>query len=97
MALEIIKWIGVFYLGRLSALWARNAYLEKKRGELMAYRDHLLDACDILEEKDKEIRNKWQAMVTDISRYDAALDPQDAGKWTEADDIYLNSWKSAEK
>lgn len=97
MLFEIIKWTGVFYLGRLSALWARNRYLEEKRGELNAYREALIDAATVLQNKDKEIRKKWQAMVKDVSMYEAAINPKNSEKWTEADDFYLNSWKSAEK
>ncbi len=97
MLFEIIKWTGVFYLGRLSALWARNRYLEEKRGELDAYREALIDSATVLQNKDAEIRRKWQAMVKDVSMYEAAINPNNSNKWTEADDFYLNSWKSAEK
>lgn len=97
MLFEIIKLIGVFYLGRLSALWVKNRYLEEKRGELDAYREALINAATVLQNKDKEIRKKWQAMVDDISKYEAAINPINSGKWTESDDFYLNSWKSAEK
>lgn len=86
----------MFYLGRLSIRIRYDRHLEQKRQQLMAYRDELLDMATALELKDRQIREKWQNMVTDFSKYQASISG-DTGKWTDMDDIYLDSWKSAEK
>lgn len=87
-----------FALGRHSfAIW-KNSYLEEKRKELIRYHAELLCIERDLEEKDEQIRKKWQAMVSDFSKYQAMAGGfDDTGKWTDMDDIYLNSWGSAEK
>ena len=97
MLVKFVMIFAVFYAGRISANIAKNRYLEEKRGELIAYHQALLDISEQLELKDKTIKQKWQTMVDDISKYQAYVNPEDTGKWTDMDDIYLQSWKSAEK
>ena len=86
-----------FGLGRMSYLVARNRYLEGKKQELLAYHAELLAISEGLDEKDKKIREKWQSLVDDISKYQSMVGGFEKGKWTEMDDVYLNSWKSAEE
>lgn len=95
--LRIFCLLLAFYAGRVSAHVARNKYLEEKKGELIAYHQALLNIAEQLEAKDKAMKQKWQAMVDDFSKYQAYANPDDTGKWTDMDDIYLQSWKSAEK
>lgn len=94
---KVMTYASFYFLGRTSYVWWRNKYLEDKKFELMRYHAKLLAIEEDLEEKDKEIRKKWQRMVDDISKYQAAVDPEDNGKWNEWDDVFLNSWSSAEK
>lgn len=86
-----------FGLGRFSYLVARNRYLEGKKQELLAYHAELLAISEGLDEKDKKIREKWQNLVDDISKYQSMVGGFEKGKWTDLDDVYLNSWKSAEE
>jgi len=86
-----------FGLGRMSYLVARNRYLEEKKQELISYHAQLLEIEEGLEARDKQIRQKWQNLVDDISKYQAMSGGFEKGKWTEMDDVYLNSWKSAEE
>lgn len=95
--IRVMPYFGFYLLGRTSYVWWRNKYLEDKKQELLAYHAQLLSIEQDLEEKDKAIRNKWQRMVEDISKYQAAIDPEDSGKWNEWDDVYFQSWNSAEK
>lgn len=95
--ISIASYVFVFQLGRIVANNFREQYLEDKKQELIEYHAQLLAIADSLEKKDAAIRAKWQTMVDDISKYQYAIDPSDAGKWTEMDDIYLQSWGSAEK
>lgn len=85
-----------FFLGRYSYLVDRNKYLKIKEDELMAYRDELIDIAKSLDQKDRHIRKKWQSMVDDFSKYQAAIG-NGTDTWTDMDDVYLNSWSSAEK
>lgn len=94
---RVVSYVGFYLLGRTSYVYWRNKYLEDKKQELLAYHAQLLAIEQSLEEKDKAIRNKWQKMVDDISKYQAAIDPEDRGKWSEWDDVYFQSWNSAEK
>lgn len=94
IAFSIGVWAGIDYTKR--DMEDYREYLEGKRNDLMAYRDQLLDISESLEKKDAHIRKKWQSMVTDFSKYQSAL-TDDSGKWTDMDDMYLDSWKSAEK
>lgn len=86
-----------FVAGRYSYCVWRNSYLESKKEELISYHAQLLAIEEALETKDKQIRRKWQGMVDDFSKYQACVNPDDTGKWTDADDIYLRSWSSAEE
>ena len=86
-----------FFLGRYSYLVMRNRYLENKKAELIAYHAQLLQLSDALEGKDAAMRKKWQSMVDDFSKYQAMINPDTTGKWTDMDDQYLSSWGSAEK
>jgi len=97
MAIYVIIAGFSFEIGRRSQAILMDDELENKRKALVAYRDELLVMAEHLEQKDDEIRHKWQSMVEDFSKYQAMANPQESGKWTESDDIYLNSWKSAEK
>lgn len=85
-----------FGLGRFSYLVARNRYLEEKKQGLMSYHAQLMEIHDDLEARDKQIRQKWQNLVDDISKYQAMVGGFENDKWTDMDDLYLNSWKSAE-
>lgn len=95
--ISIVSYVFVFQLGRIVANNFREQYLEDKKRELIEYHAQLLAIEASLEKKDAAIRSKWQSMVDDISKYQSAIDPADKGKWTEMDDIYLQSWGSAEK
>lgn len=90
----------LFWLGRYSIIFVKNQELEKKRKELMHYRDALLAIEADLEQKDAAIRQKWQEMVDDFSKYNSYAMKQ-AGQykleWTQWDDQYLESWSSAEE
>lgn len=97
MALDVVIVLVSFEIGRRSQAIVMDKDLEKKREALIAYRDELVEIAEHLEQKDTEIRHKWQKMVDDFSKYQAAMNPENASTWTESDDIYLNSWKSAEK
>lgn len=94
---KILSYAIVFEAGRIFANAFRAKYLEEKKAELLAYHAELLAVADALEAKDAAIRTKWQNMVDDFSKYQYAIDPSDKGKWTDMDDIYLQSWGSAEK
>ncbi|MBO5629419.1 MAG: hypothetical protein J5965_10140 [Aeriscardovia sp.] len=95
LAFGIGVYAGVDYTNRHYEEYA--TYLEEKRGELLSYRDELIDISEKLENKDKHIRHKWQEMVTDFSKYQSMVEGFESGLWTDMDDIYLNSWKSAEE
>lgn len=95
--IRVMSYFGFYFLGRISYVYWRNKYLEDKKQELLAYHAQLLEIEQSLEEKDKAIRNKWQRMVEDVAKYQAAIDPEDVGKWSEWDDVYFQSWNSAEK
>ncbi len=86
-----------FVAGRYSYLVYRNRYLESKKEELIGYHKQLIAIEKALEAKDRHIRRKWQGMVDDFSKYQSAVAPDDTGKWTDMDDIYLRSWSSAEE
>jgi len=94
---KVLSYASVFYMGRLSYLYWRNAFLDQKKQELLEYSKELDRITHELITKEASIRKKWQYMVDDISKYQAAVNPEDTGKWTEMDDIYLKSWNSAEK
>ena len=95
VAFMVGVYAGVDYTKRHYEEYAE--YLEEKRGELLSYRNKLIDISEKLEDKDKHIRHKWQEMVTDFSKYQAMVEGVESDRWTDMDDIYLNSWKSAEK
>ena len=91
-----MAYAGFFYLGRLSVLWWRNKYLDMKVAEAKSYAAQANALLQQTKAKDEEVRRKWQAMVSDISQYQFG-DMPNKGQWTELDQMYLNSWKSAEK
>lgn len=95
--IHFIIFTASFGLGRFSYLVSRNRYLEEKKQELISYHAQLLEIEEGLEARDKQIRQKWQNLVDDISKYQAMVGGFEKGKWTEMDDVYLNSWKSAEE
>lgn len=91
-----VSYVCMFYLGRLSYLWWRNKFLDVKLAEAKQY---AAEANEILRQaklKEAEVRRKWQAMVSDISQYQFG-DMPNKGQWTDLDQMYLNSWKSAEQ
>lgn len=90
------SYICVFYLGRLSYMWWKNKYLDMKLEEAKQYAAQANALLQQTKAKDEEVRKKWQAMVSDISQYQFG-DMPNKGQWTELDQMYLNSWKSAEK
>lgn len=94
---KVMTYASLYFLGRTSYVWWQNKYLEGKRQDLIAYHAQLVEIEQALEEKDAHIRDKWQRMVNDISQYKAVIDPEDVGKWSEWDDAFFQSWKSAEK
>ena len=97
-ALIFVYGIGMYFLGRYSTLVLKNKILEEKKAELIEDNERLIKFSEDLIEQDKRIRDKWKSMVTDFSKYQACItDPNELGKWTETDDIYLNSWHSADK
>ena len=83
-------------VGRGIYICIQDKELEQKREQLKSYHKELLEIQDYLEKKEQHVRNKWQAMVDDISKYEASIRQTD-GKWSDWDDVYLNSWSSAEK
>lgn len=98
---KLFSYAAVFYFGfysgrRAYKIW-RDEYLESKRQELLSYRKDLLLIEKHLEAKDKAVRQKWQEMVSDFADYRSKVSPETAVKWNEWDDMYLNSWSSAEK
>ena len=94
----ILYGIGSYFLGRYSYMYWRNAFLEEKKKELIKENERLLALAEELIRQDKRIREKWKAMVNDFSKYQACItDPKDLSKWTEMDDVYLNSWHSADE
>ena len=94
----IIYGAGMFLAGRFSLRFVKDRMLEEKRLMLLEITKELQTYHGYLVEKDKEIRKKWQNMVSDFSRYQAAITPEEQQSvWTETDDIYLSSWKSAEE
>lgn len=94
---KIVGYAAWFWFGRCSANWIRNKKLEQKRNELETIAAELLAWSKELAKKDQAIRQKWQMMVDDFSKYDAYANKRDPKTWTEWDDIYLESWKSAER
>ena len=94
--LPVIMFIVGMGFGRGTYIYMKDEELEQKREQLESYHKELLEIAEYLEAKEKHIRNKWQAMVDDISKYEASIRQTD-GKWSEWDDVYLNSWSSAEK
>lgn len=83
-------------IGRHSYRIVRDRYLHSKEKELINYHAQLMEIESELEYKEREIRNKWQRMVVDASNYQASIGGFDTGKWNDMDDVYLNSWSSAE-
>jgi hypothetical protein len=93
----ILLMVFSFALGRGSFIVWREEDLDKKEAQLNEYKNELIMIAEALEAKDRHIREKWQNMVTDFSKYRSMATPNDSGKWTDADDMYLRSWNSAEK
>lgn len=90
-----VSYICVFYLGRLSYMWWRNKYLDMKIEEAKNYAMKANDLLQQAKEKETEVRKKWQRMVSDISQYQfSGLSNKD--EWTDLDQLYLESWRSAE-
>ena len=90
-----VSYICVFYLGRLSYLWWRNKYLDMKIKEAQNYAMKANEILQQAKDKETEVRKKWQRMVSDISQYQfSGLSNKD--EWTDLDQLYLESWKSAE-
>lgn len=90
-----VSYICVFYLGRLSYMWWRNKYLDMKIEEAKNYAMKANDLLQQAKDKETEVRKKWQRMVSDISQYQfSGLSNKD--EWTDLDQLYLESWKSAE-
>lgn len=86
-----------FLCGRYSYLLIKNRYIEERIKELTKVRDAANEQIMVLSMKDEEIRNKWKSMVEDFAKYNAYIESDTEGKWSEWDDVYLNSWISAEK
>lgn len=84
-----------FYSGRLSYTFWRNRYLDEKQRELLEYHKRIVKMAKGLKAKDDAIRKKWQDMVVDMSNYE--FSNKNSAIWTERDDQYLESWRSAEK
>lgn len=85
----------LFLMGRLSARVVRDRYLEAKRDELMAIKEGLDEVAEGLEQREKALRSKWQAMVVNASEISALVN-DGGGTWTPEDDRFLDSWLSAE-
>lgn len=94
--IRCIGYAGCFYLGRLSVLWWRNKYIDMKVEEAKSYAAQANALLQQAKAKEAEVRKKWQAMVSDISQYQFG-DMPNKGQWTDLDQMYLNSWKSAEQ
>ena len=95
--LTLLTYASWFYLGRLSYRFWQDARLEHDREEILRGAKELGRIEAQLEERDAHIRKKWQEMVNDIALYQASQDPEASKTWSKWDDVYLNSWKSAEK
>ena len=90
-----VSYICAFYLGRLSYMWWRNKHLDMKIEEAKNYAMKANDLLQQAKDKETEVRKKWQRMVSDISQYQfSGLSNKD--EWTDLDQLYLESWKSAE-
>lgn len=94
----IFAFIGGYILGGS----IQEYRLRDREEKIIIAKDQLTELSNELEEyaeelnrRNKEIKEKWQSMVVDFSKYQAELNGSE--KWTESDDIYLNSWKSAEE
>lgn len=92
----------VFYAGRYSMTWWYNKYLQAQAQALSFQQLQIKQEAHVisrqLEIKDEEVRKKWQDMVVDISKYQFMNQPSHLrGKWTEMDDVYLQSWCSADE
>lgn len=94
--IRCIGYAGCFYLGRLSVLWWRNKLLDAKLAEAKRYAEEANKLLQQAKLKDAEIRLKWQRMVSDISQYQFGF-MENKSEWTDLDQMYLDSWKSAEK
>lgn len=84
-----------FLLGRISVRVVHDRYLEGKRSELMAIKGGLEELAESLEQREKALRSKWQAMVVNASEISALVNGSE-GTWTTEDDRFLDSWSSAE-
>lgn len=93
----VIMVIASFFGGRYSYLLMKNRYIEKKLSELSEFREEVGEEMKLLCLKDEEIRNKWKSMVEDFAKYQAYVESDTNSQWTEWDDVYLNSWISAER
>lgn len=89
-------YVAFFYLGRLSVLWWRNKLLDVKLAQAKQYAAEANELLQQAKLKDAEVRLKWQRMVSDISQYQFG-DMPNKDHWTDLDQMYLDSWKSAEK
>ncbi len=105
--MKYLWYITCFFLGRLSVNWWKNRYLEKEkeyleneRATLIEYHEELEKIENSLIQKDREIRKKWQSMVDDFAEYNAYIRRENGeytNKWSDWDDVYFQSWNSAEK
>lgn len=91
-----IAYAGWFYLGRLSVLWWKNKVLDVKLAQAKQYAEEANKLLQQAKLKDAEVRKKWQTMVSDISQYQFSF-MENKSEWTDLDQMYLDSWKSAEK
>ena len=96
LIVKILSYALTFYAGRLSYMFWRNKFLDDKKKELDIYYEGVSALLEETKRRDNEVRKKWQSMVADISRYEFK-DREDNGVWTDTDQLYLNSWASAEK
>lgn len=94
----IFAFIGGYVVGggiREYRLRDREEKILIAKDQLTELSHELEDYAKELNRRNKEIKEKWQSMVVDFSKYQAELNGSET--WTENDDIYLNSWKSAEE
>lgn len=101
--MNFVSTVLVFFGGMLFGGVVIQADILAREKKIALAREQLIELSKVLEteaeelsQREKAVRDKWQAMVVDFSKYQAIIDESETNKWTESDDIYLNSWKSAE-
>lgn len=94
--LQILKYVGVFYLGRMSYMWWKNAVLEAKHQEMNQLCKQMKMCAAELDRKDARIKETYKSLINDTAAINAAM-TGGSSHWTEADDILMQSWEQTER